>query len=93
MKMNQSKRKELALEMENIDQEMKLTTKDRELIGMAQEAEIRGDSLRSVVGDDERSFSDELIRALLGTKLPEGKKIEEIMTFSCSDSIMAEEEV
>ena len=47
----------------------------RDLIGMAMEAEKRGESLKTVIGDNISEFCDALIQEELGIAIPRGKKI------------------
>lgn len=47
----------------------------KDLIGMALEAETRGETLKNIIGDNINDFCDELIQAELGITIPRGKKL------------------
>ncbi|MDD6441093.1 MAG: hypothetical protein PUG71_03130, partial [bacterium] len=47
----------------------------KDLIGMALEAETRGETLSNIIGDNINAFCDELIQAELGITIPRGKKL------------------
>lgn len=53
--------------------EYELESIRKELIGMAQEAELANESLSDRIGNDVRKFSDELIYAALGCEPPKGR--------------------
>lgn len=47
----------------------------KDLIGMALEAETRGETLQNIIGDNINDFCDELIQDELGITFPKGKKL------------------
>lgn len=50
-----------------------METVRKEIIGMAQEARLRGKGLREIIGEEERKFADEILRAATGKSMGKGR--------------------